>query len=268
MPTELENRNKLSEMLIKNGTFMIQEEKLNDKTLRIVRDDFIVGGSKSRVLHKDLIDYAKGKELVYPATPFGYGQHALSAACKALNRNATIFGTKLAQRPELLTEALKNGANIQEIELGQSEDFNKVIEYAKRYAQADPENRAFLMPGFSDEDFIKKTAEAIMSIKEQLDKPVTQVWAVAGSGALSGALQQVWPDAEHCIVKVRHPQSQYGTDCNPRDASKVFTAPEAFEDIAKNPPPFPSSGNYEAKLWQFLQDNEEDVEDNALIWNM
>lgn len=268
MTTELENKDKLSEMLIKNGTFIIQEEELNGKTLRIVRDDFIVGGSKSRVLHKDLIDYAKGKELVYPATPFGYGQHALSAACKSLNRATTIFGTKLAQRPELLTHALNNGAKIQEIELGQNEDFQKVIEYAKRYADADPENRAFLMPGFSDEDFIKKTAEAIMSIKQQLDKPVTQVWAVAGSGALSGALQQVWPEAEHCIVTVRHPQSKYGTECNARNASKVFSAPEAFEDVAKNPPPFPSSGNYEAKLWQFLQDNEEDIEDNALIWNM
>lgn len=268
MTTESRKRNQLSEMLIRNGTFIIQEEKLNGKTLRIVRDDFIVGGSKARVLHKDLLDYEKGKELVYPATPYGYGQHALSAACKALNRTTTIFGPKLKQRSELLTQALNNGAKIQEIEMSQSEDFEKVIEYAKKYAAADPKNRAFLMPGFSDEEFIRKTAEAIMSIKRQLKEPVTQVWAVAGSGALSGALQQVWPDAEHCIVKVRHAQSKYGTECNERAANRVFTAPEAFEEIAKHPPPFPSSGNYEAKLWQFLQDNEEDVEDNALIWNM
>ena len=81
---------------------------------------------------------------------------------------------------------------------------------------------------------------------------------------MSRALQQAWPEIPHRLVNVRKENSQYGTQCDPGCATS-FDVPEAFEEEALDPPPFPASAYYEAKLWQVVK---EKAAPNALMWNM
>ena len=262
-------KNMLSDILIEKGVFIVDNLELGNtgKRVQVVRDDFVEGGTKARVLHKKLIDFAKGKELVYPATPYGYGQLALSVAANTLNREVRIFGPKLEKRSSSQQCAVDYGAVLEEIDL-EGGAFDEITDYAIRYAQADPEKRVYLNAGFDSQEFIDLTADAIMSIREQLREEPSQVWAIGGSGALSAALQKVFPNSDHRIVTVRHTGSQYGVDCNKRDASRVYGAPEAFAEVAKYPPSFASSEHYESKLWNVLIGCSDEVEPNSLVWNM
>jgi hypothetical protein len=47
--------------------------------------------------------------------------------------------------------------------------------------------------------------------------------------------------------------------------ARMHQAPEAFEQDAKEPPPFPSCSNYDAKAWRFIKRN---AKPGALFWNV
>ena len=84
-----------------------------------------------------------------------------------------------------------------------------------------------------------------------------QVFTVAGSGTLTRALQQAWPNAEFIAVQVgKSPQV---------GRARLIIAPEKFEDDAKIKPPFPSCSNYDAKAWRFIRQH---AEPGALFWNV
>jgi hypothetical protein len=80
---------------------------------------------------------------------------------------------------------------------------------------------------------------------------------VAGSGALSRALQEAWPSAAHRAVRIGFPP-------DPGEAL-LLEAPEPFDQPAELPPPFPSCANYDAKAWRFLA---EQAAPGALFWNV
>jgi len=84
-----------------------------------------------------------------------------------------------------------------------------------------------------------------------------EVWTVAGSGTLSRALQRAWPAAEFFAVRV-------GAQGDAGKAS-VMQAPERFEHDAREPPPFPSCSNYDAKAWAFMRKH---AKRGALFWNV
>jgi hypothetical protein len=84
-----------------------------------------------------------------------------------------------------------------------------------------------------------------------------EVWSVAGSGTLTRALQMAWPRARFYAVAVgKEPDA---------GRAVVMRAPEAFDQAAREPPPFPSCDNYDAKAWRFMRDQ---AVDGALFWNV
>jgi hypothetical protein len=80
---------------------------------------------------------------------------------------------------------------------------------------------------------------------------------VAGSGTLTRALQRAWPHAAFHAVRIGSaPDAGRAT---------LHMAPEPFERDAKQPPPFPSCGNYDAKAWRFILRH---ATPGALFWNV
>ena len=80
---------------------------------------------------------------------------------------------------------------------------------------------------------------------------------MAGSGALSRALEATWPNAKHNAIRIGF---------NPKlGNAKMFEAPESFDERAQFPPPYPSCANYDAKLWRFVS---EYACSGALVWNV
>jgi hypothetical protein len=66
-----------------------------------------------------------------------------------------------------------------------------------------------------------------------------------------------WPEAAFHAVRVGAPPNI--------GRARLWSAPEKYEEPAREPPPFPSCDNYDAKVWQFASRH---ASDGALIWNV
>jgi len=211
----------------------------------VVRDDKMPGGTKARVLSV-LFDHHQ--EYVYASPVFGYAQVALAHTAAARGKRATVFCAARKHKHPRTIEAQTAGARIVEVPAGY---MSVVRARARVYAQA---AGARLLPfGLDDPVFI----EALASLARSLPLTPPEVWTVAGSGVLSRALQMAWPTARFFAVQVGAVP----------DAGKaeLFIAPERFEQDARQPPPFPSCSNYDAKAWRFVRQH---ASPGALFWNV
>ena len=211
----------------------------------VVRDDKMPGGTKARVLS---VLFNHHQEYVYASPVFGYAQVALAHTAAAHGKRATIFCAARKHKHPRTVEAQAAGARIVEVPAGY---MSVVRARARVYAQA---AGACLLPfGLDDPAFI----EALASLARSLPLTPPEVWTVAGSGVLSRALQIAWPEARFFAVQV-------GAVPNAGKA-ELFVAPERFEQDARQPPPFPSCSNYDAKAWRFVKQH---ATQGALFWNV
>lgn len=211
----------------------------------VVRDDKMPGGTKARVLPV-LFDHRQ--EYVYASPVYGYAQVALAHTAKAHGKTATVFCAGRRTKHPRTIEAEKAGARVVEVPVGY---MSVVRSRARLYAQA---AGARLLPfGLDDPAFI----EALAAVARSLALKPAEVWTVAGSGVLSRALQLAWPQARFFAVQV-------GTVPEVGRAT-LLTAPEKFEQEAKQPPPFPSCSNYDAKAWRFIRKH---ASPGACFWNV
>lgn len=211
----------------------------------VVRDDLILGGTKRRVVDRLIAGYA---EVVYASPAYGYAQVALAHAGNVTGTRVTIFTAARKQWHPRTQEAIDAGARIVGVPYGY---LSNVQSKAKAYAA---QTGALLLPfGFDTPAFTTALSEVARSL------PVTpsEVWSVAGSGTLSRALQQAWPDARCFAVQVgRTPDI---------GRALLVKAPEPFEQDATEAPPFPSTSNFDAKAWRFFS---RQASPGALFWNV
>lgn len=231
----------------------------------VVRDDLLPGGTKSRAINALLKD--TGPHITYASPAYGYAQVALAHGCRATGRQAHIF-TAARKRPHPRTlEAQAAGATIHYISPGY---LSQTQARAREFAQAT--GGTALPFGFDTIPFRVALAaairEAIAVASTRLDSPHArsaltvltdpeEVWVAAGSGTLTRTLQEVWPAAEHHAVMVgRHPDAGNAT---------IHAALEPFERDAQEPPPIPSTSNFDAKAWRFVRDR---TTRRILWWNV
>lgn len=213
---------------------------------RIVRDDLLPGGTKSRVLPV-LFDHHK--EYVYAGPNEGYAQLALAICAKRYGKQATLFSAaRKDKHPRTLT-AIGHGAKHVGVRPGY---LSVVMDRAVTYAR---EHGAKLLPfGLLTKELIDALANVAITIPDVPD----EVWCVAGSGCLCLALQQAWPTARVCAVRIGKAVPNIGR-------AVLFEAPERFEQNAKEPPPYPSCGNYDSKVWKFVKQH---GKPGAIVWNV
>lgn len=213
--------------------------------IQVVRDDLIAGGTKRRVIAPLLVG---ADEFVYASPAYGYAQVALAHTCTKLGKQATIFTAKRQQLHARTLEAKRAGAKIVMIPTGY---LSNVQAKARAYCEA---TGATLLPFGLDVPLVR---DGIAEVADSLHINPSQVFTVAGSGTLTRALQQTWPNAEFIAVQVgRTPNI---------GVAKLMVAPEKFEDDAKIKPPFPSCSNYDAKAWRFIKQH---AKPGALFWNV
>jgi hypothetical protein len=211
----------------------------------VVRDDLIPGGSKRRALRRML---QAGHEYVYGGPAFGYAQMSLAYAAKDVGAAATIFVAKRKDLHHRTKEAVKAGAKLVQVPHGY---LSNVRAKARAYCCV---TGAIEIPfGCDCPSFLEAMSQVALSTKIF----PKEVWSVSGSGALTRALQIAWPDAKFYAVQIGKP---------PRAGkATIVKAPEAYEQDARKPPPFPSCSNYDAKAWQFIKDK---AAKGALFWNV
>ena len=211
----------------------------------VVRDDLIPGGTKRRVLGPLL---AGADEWVYASPAQGYAQVALAHACRETGKRATVFVARRREPHKRTREAIEAGAHVVQVPVGY---LTVVAARARAYAA---ETGAGLLPfGFDTPAFVAALADLARSLS--LSPP--EVWCVAGSGTLSRALQQAWPEAAHHAVRI---------GAAPRaGVARLYQAPEPFERDATLLPPFPSCSNYDAKAWRFITRH---ASPGSVFWNV
>jgi len=213
----------------------------------VVRDDFLVGGTKEAALMQCMPTW-KEQEIVFASPRYGYAQIALAVAGKATGKKVTLFiaASKRWHPRSLLAQSL--GANIVEVPCG----YLCVVQArAREYCER---TKAKLLPlGLACEEM----EEAITRRAAALNVKPKEVWSVAGSGALQRALQKAWPAAKFFAVQIGKPPHA--------GSAKVLKAEEKFEQDAVLPPPFPSCSNYDAKAWALMLKK---ASRGALFWNV
>ena len=213
--------------------------------ITVVRDDLLPGGTKRRVAASLL---QGGEEFVYASPAYGYAQVALAYACRDAGKQATIFTAKRHTLHPRTQEAKHAGAKIVLVPIGY---LSNVTAKARAYAVA---VGAVLLPfGFDT----PKIVQELSAVAASLPVKPREVWTVAGSGTLSRALQQAWPEASFFAVQVgKLPQV---------GKAQIIQALEPFEYDAQVKPPFPSCSNYDAKAWRFIKQH---ASPGALFWNV
>lgn len=214
--------------------------------IQVVRDDRFPGGTKARVL-PEILASLKAEEFVYASPAYGYAQIALAYSAREIGKQATVFVAKRNELHPWTAKARQAGAKIVQVPFGY---LSNVQAKAKEYAGL---TNAYYMPfGFDFPLFHTRLAELAAQIAEP-----QEVWSVAGSGTLTRALQQAWPEAKFNAVRI-------GATFDGGRA-EIITAPEKFEQNAKVKPPFASCANYDAKAWRFIK---QQAKPGALFWNV
>ena len=214
--------------------------------VRVVRDDLYPGGTKARVTH---LLFDDREEYVYAGPCSGYAQVAVAHACRACGKRATVFVAERRVISERTAAAALAGAGVVEVPHGY---LSNVRAKAAAYCRT---TGAVLLPfGLAD----RRVVAGIADIARQVWPPPRQVWTVAGSGTLSVALQGAWPDAEVHAVLIGQRHTSIGR-------AHLWTAPEKYEQKAKEPPPFASCDNYDATAWRFILQH---AAAGALFWNV
>lgn len=216
--------------------------------LFVVRDDLVPGGTKARVLPGLLAAIDAARQVVYASPACGYAQVALAYAARATGREAVVFTAKRKEPHPRTAEAAALGARIVMVPAGY---LAHVTARARDYCEL---TGATLLPfGLDHPAMITGLREVARSIPHE----PSEVWSVAGSGTLSRALQSAWPSASFHAVRIgREPDV---------GRARLYTAPERFEQEARERPPFPSCSNYDAKAWRFVRRS---ASPGALVWNV
>lgn len=215
----------------------------------VVRDDKIPGGTKRRVLSQ-LFNSMSEKEIVYPSVPFGSGPVAVAYSAADTGKKAVLFypARKRENWSPQMIEAEEAGATIVMVEGGNLKTLKK---RARDYAGAQ-DNATCLTLGFDTPEYLSKLAE----IARQLPITPTEVWCACGTGTISRALQQAWPDAKHHAVIIDEGKANAGT------AERHYLT-GSFNQTAQ--PPFPASSYFEAKAWGVMKQK---AKPGALFWNV
>lgn len=213
----------------------------------VVRDDLLPGGTKQRYI-EPLLNTLPYDEFVYASPAYGWAQLALAISAKSVGKKATIFTAQRKNPHPMTVKTAEAGANVIMIPHGY---LSNIQHKAKLYTK---NMGAYYVPfGTDSQHAIDTLAQEALRI----DFTPHEVWCVSGSGTLTRGLQKAWPNAKHYAVVI---------GANPDTGNAIrLVAPEKYEQDSKLYPPYPSSANYDAKLWQFVTKM---ATPNALIWNV
>lgn len=233
-----------------------------DQEIIVVRDDFLCGGSKSRLGFSFLKEKVRQgyRDFVYISPWYGVAAIALAwdlilisqETGFQLTSNIYIDEYPLGQLPPYIKIARDYGANIIQVPETRKDKFDIAHEYCRRTGAL------FIEPGFNYPEVIDKIAELVQPIKEKygiFDK----VYSAVGSGTLIKGLQKGNLGKEYFGICV------FGSCPDIGHAHGIihyqnYNTPVNFE----NEPPFRSAQYYDAKCFHYVRNQPGKI----LLWNV
>ncbi len=239
-----------------------------DQELFVVRDDFLCGGTKSRVSYDFLKHHAQYREYVYISPWYGGAQIALPWLLRLLDREqplptgprkATIIIDQYTlgwvdpqwRLPPfgLLGECY--GANFIEIPIGEDK-----FRFAEEYAQ--DEGALLIKAGFDYPEVVSKIADYAKTIKDTYGE-FDEAWVATGSGTMIRGLQQGGIAKNYYAVCIFNHCPDIG------EATGIIHNQGHNDAIPlEEAPPYQSTLRYDSKVWPYVKDRPGKI----LIWNV
>jgi hypothetical protein len=217
----------------------------------VVRDDLLPGGTKVRGLAALGVP-GPGEEWCYASPSWGHAQLALALAGAAAGARVRIFVPERRDLSAPTRAARDAGARLVLVPAGR---LSVVQARARDYCAL---TGATLAPfGLAVPGMEAALAVVAAGVAARHPNP-PQVWVAAGSGMLARALARAWPAAELVAVVV-------GAEPRLPAGARAIRSPTGFEAVAPEPPPIPSAGNYDAKVWAPWH---RQAAEGALWWNV
>lgn len=228
--------------------------KFRDKSLTVIRDDLLPGGTKQRALYPYIKHINKSNQyntFVYAGPTQGIAQLALGVVCKYLGLHAVMFYS--GKPTDITTRAINCG-----VEMHVSESLHDAQQAAQQWCR---DNGACLLPfGLHDSIFMGYLIGELRKVTANLK--VERMWLIVGSGTLLKCLYHVFPTTYFMVVQVG---KKIWPDQYDPARTRVFVAPQKFKNPTSLKPPYPSVLTYDAKIWQFV---DRWAQSGDWIWNV
>jgi len=235
-------------------------------TLNVVREDLLIGGSKTRGSVKFLADFLSQNpnvdELIYTGASNGYGQIAVAYALYLLKsdvklriyyQSTNLFYVKHMQN---LVTYLYPYTNYLAVE----DTLKNIWAQINMYLESHPNSRELPL-GLDDPKFNHYFATALeKQLASYVDK-IQRLWLVGGSGTLYNILYKILPETKFHLVQVGR-----SLDISPEQAKRTTLYKSTFK-LYRDVPykiPYPTVQSYDAKIWEFS----DKFQNNDYIWNV
>lgn len=249
-----------------NPPIIIEPTTIDTRTFYVFRDDYLIGGTKQRMLGKIILN-SNCKEFVYAGPIYGFAQIALAYVTSITGKKATLFLETKKPKWPLTKIAMQYSPNI--IEVGYKAKLKYVQHRAEKYVDKVKKDKGkdyiCLIPfGLHSSEYVNILTDQIKSAMPEniLKSPPKRIWLVAGSATILSSLYQVFPTTFFCVVQVG---KKIWPDQLDLTRTKLYISEEKFWEVAKLQPPYPTVNTYDAKLWKFVL---EDGIDGDYIWNV
>ena len=219
----------------------------------VVRDDLLYGGTKRRALERCFLP---GREYVFASPAEGHAQLAIALAARTTGARATLFVAKRSHLAPRTALAQEQGARIIEVPAGR---LSVTQARARSYAE---EKGAELLALGARSDASEHALTAVCGeVEARLrwkERPA-RVWLAVGSGTLARCAYRAFGTIICGVVVGHQPKS------SSLPTGRWYISEQPFSAAAHEPPPYPSSPNYDAKVWGFAR---QFGEPGDLIWNV
>lgn len=224
--------------------------------VRVVRDD-LLGEFGTKVRGGDCLisslDKSKYDTIVYVQPRSGLAGVSILDVAKRHGFKVKLFMPSSKRISHHQACCIEGGAEVEFHRIAAMPNLNRI---AKQWADA--RDNAFFVPLGLKHPMV---TAGLVKEATQIDQP-SIAYVATSTGVLTRALQIAWPSTKFVSVCV----SRNMKEGELGDASPV-SDPLAFLSNEKkaNLPPFPSVGNYDAKVWKYVPKNQSD---DVLMWNV
>jgi len=223
--------------------------------IKVVRDDHMVG-SKCRFADM-LMATTKEDTIVYVQPRFGLAGPSILEAAGRYGKKVVLFMPSSKKISHHQAVCIERGADARFLRIAAMPNLNG---YAKRWAEE--HGAAFVPLGLRHELVTACAVRVVENIREKYGDP-GHVWFAISTGVLGRALQIGWNNSQHHAVAVSR-----NLKAGELGQASVDSDPLAFTQNEKrdNLPPFPTVGNYDAKVWKYIPKGK--LEENHWMWNV
>lgn len=217
----------------------------------VVRDDHIVGGTKSRAADL-VVARAESDHLCYVVPRKGLAGVAILEAAKRHDKKVTFFMPSSKVCSDIQAYCYENADQTFFHRIASMPNLNRM---AEQWAN---DNGAYFVPlGLKHELATAAIIRTCDNLRRQGFNPETMLYAIS-TGVLGRALQIGFPDTDFTAVAVaRNIQEGELGDAIFMSEKRPFLTDEPLATR----PPYPSVANYDAKLWKYSNPGD-------AIWNV